>query len=61
VEGFIIPIRDVEAIQAKLEWCYQHPEKLSAMGQAARQKAEDSTWLAYRQKLAAKVQALLAE
>jgi len=61
VEGFIIPIRDVEAIQAKLEWCYQHPEELSAMGQAARKKAENSTWLTYRQKLAAKVQTLLAE
>lgn len=61
VEGFIIPIRDVEAIQAKLEWCYQHPEKLSEMGQAARKKAESSTWLTYRQKLAANVQALLAE
>lgn len=61
VEGFIIPIRDADAIQAKLEWCHQHPEELSEMGQAARIKAEDSTWFAYRQKLATKVQALLTE
>lgn len=61
VEGFIVPIRDTNTLQEKLEWCYQHPEKLSEMGQAARKKAENSTWLTYRQKLSAKVQALLAE
>ncbi|MFM6247172.1 MAG: glycosyltransferase family 4 protein, partial [Dolichospermum sp.] len=27
VEGFIIPIRDVEAIKEKLEWCYSHPQE----------------------------------
>ena len=52
VEGFIIPIRDVEAIKTKLEWCYSHPQELADMGRAARQKAEQLTWELYRQKLA---------
>ena len=59
VEGFIVPIRDIEALQEKLEWCYCHPQELAEMGRAARQKAEQLNWEMYRQKLAHKVQTLL--
>lgn len=59
VEGFVVPIRDVEALEEKLEWCYRHPLELSQMGRAARQKAEYLTWNLYRQKLTIKVQELL--
>ncbi|MBP0014383.1 MAG: glycosyltransferase family 4 protein [Roseofilum sp. SBFL] len=52
VEGFIIPIRDTEALQDKLDWCYHHPLELAQMGQAARKKAEQLTWSQYRQRLA---------
>ncbi len=55
VEGFLVPIRDSEAIQEKLDWCYHHPLELAEMGQAAREKAEELTWFQYRQKLANKV------
>lgn len=51
VEGFIVPIRDPEALQERLEWCYRHPEALAEMGQAARQRAEQLTWVLYRQRL----------
>jgi alpha-maltose-1-phosphate synthase len=61
VEGFIIPIRDVEALKEKLDWCYQNPEKLAEMGKAARLKAEALNWGVYRQKLAAKVQEILSD
>jgi alpha-maltose-1-phosphate synthase len=60
VEGFIIPIRDVEAIKEKLEWCYSHPEELAEMGIAARHKAEELNWGLYRQRLSTKVQSLLS-
>jgi glycosyltransferase involved in cell wall biosynthesis len=60
VEGFIVPIRDVEALKEKLEWCYCHPQELAQMGQAARQKAEQLTWGLYRQRLATRVQEMLA-
>jgi starch synthase len=53
VEGFLIPIRDTEALKAKLEWCYAHPEELAQMGKAARRKAETLTWALYRQRLQA--------
>jgi len=59
IEGFIVPIRDVEALQEKLEWCYCHPLELEQMGRAARRKAEQLTWNSYRQKISAQVQDLL--
>ena len=59
VEGFIIPIRDVEALKEKLEWCYEHPKELAQMGKSARKKAEQLTWELYRQRLANKVSKIL--
>ncbi|WP_017300731.1 glycosyltransferase family 4 protein [Nodosilinea nodulosa] len=60
VEGFIVPIRDSEAIQEKLEWCYQNPDELAEMGSAARRKAEALTWPVYQRKLADKINSLLS-
>jgi alpha-maltose-1-phosphate synthase len=51
VDGFIIPIRDVESLKQKLKWCYSHPHELAKMGQAARHKAEQLNWGLYRQRL----------
>ncbi|MFM6498391.1 MAG: glycosyltransferase family 4 protein [Dolichospermum sp.] len=59
VEGFIIPIRDVEAIKEKLEWCYSHPQELAEMGRAARRKAEELNWGLYRQRLVKEVESVL--
>ena len=59
VEGFIVPIRDREALQEKLEWCYRHPLELAQMGHAARKKAEKLTWDLYRQRLASQVLELM--
>jgi glycosyltransferase involved in cell wall biosynthesis len=59
VEGFIIPVRDVEALKEKLEWCDRHPLELAQMGRAARRKAEQLTWNLYRQRLASRVQEIL--
>ena len=58
-EGFIVPIRDVETLKEKLEWCYRNRSQLREMGRAARRKAEQLTWGLYRQKLASRVQELL--
>lgn len=59
VEGFIIPIRDVEVLKQKLEWCYRHPQELAVMGRAARRKAEQLTWERYRQQLGNQVKELM--
>lgn len=60
VEGFIVPIRDVDALKTRLEWCYQHPEQLAAMGRNARRKAEELTWQLYRDRIQQTVMAALS-
>jgi starch synthase len=60
VEGFIVPIRDVDALQEKLEWCYENPDELADMGKAARHRAEALSWNHYRQQLTQKVKTLMA-
>ncbi|WP_373529672.1 glycosyltransferase family 4 protein [Nostoc sp.] len=61
VEGFVVPIRNVEALKEKLEWCYCHPQELAEMGRAARLKAEQLTWGLYRQRLASQVKDILSK
>jgi len=47
-EGFVIPIRDVNAILDRMEWMYQHPEETLQMGQSARKRVESGfTWEDY--------------
>jgi len=59
IEGFIVPIRNVEALKEKLEWCYSHAQELADMGRAARHKAEELTWDSYHKRLASSVQEIL--
>lgn len=59
LEGFIVPIRDTNALKEKLDWCHNHPQKLAQMGRAARKKAEQLTWDLYRQRLSSRIQELL--
>ena len=61
VEGFIVPIRDVDALAQKIEWCSEHMLELAEMGRAARAKAEQLTWTLYRQRLASQVKFLIDE
>jgi starch synthase len=55
VEGFIVPIRDVEMLKERIQWCHDHPEELKEMGRAARRLAEKYDWTRYRNTLAAEV------
>jgi glycosyltransferase involved in cell wall biosynthesis len=55
-DGFIVPIRDVEAIAERLELLLHDPERLSAMSHAALLKTRQHTWSSYRQRLAGVVQ-----
>lgn len=59
-DGFIVPIRDVEALKDKLSWAHAHRAELAAMGVEARRTAERLSWAAYRQATANKVAELMA-
>lgn len=47
IEGFVVPIRDPEAIAACLERLYRDPDLRAQMGQAARARAETFSWPRY--------------
>ena len=51
-DGFIVPIRDADAIKERLELLHRDREKLAAMKGAALRKATVMTWQNYRQALA---------
>lgn len=59
-DGFIVPIRDPQAIAEKLELLHRDRNLLAAMGQAARCKAEKLTWESYRQGIVGVVREALA-
>lgn len=44
VTGFVIPIRDPDAIASKLAWLRDNPLVRAQMGAAAREKAKEVTW-----------------
>jgi alpha-maltose-1-phosphate synthase len=60
-DGFIVPVRDAEAIAEKLELLSRDRERLDAMSQAAMQKAALRSWKYYRRDLVSTVQQALAE
>ena len=50
-DGFIVPIRSVDAIVEKLELLAADQAMLAGMQEAARKTAEQRTWSAYRRRL----------
>ena len=59
-DGFIVPIRDAEAIAEKLEMLSHDRERLAAMSQAAMRKAMLHSWRYYRDRLVNIVREALA-
>jgi alpha-maltose-1-phosphate synthase len=60
VDGFIVPIRDVEALKEKILLLYQDRQLREEMGRRARARAEEFTWAAYQQRVAQLFGQLLA-
>ncbi|GAC1396519.1 MAG: hypothetical protein NVSMB56_11270 [Pyrinomonadaceae bacterium] len=55
VTGFIVPIRDVDAICEKLIWIYKHPEEAMEMGLRARESVAHLTQEDYRRRFANRI------
>lgn len=55
VTGFIVPIRDVEAICERLAWIYDHPAAAIEMGRLARERVSSLTQSDYRRRFAARI------
>lgn len=60
-EGFIVPIRDPDAIAARLSLLAADRDRLAAMSAAAERRAADCTWDAYGAAMIAAVRPLLTE
>lgn len=61
-DGYIIPIRDMDALKEKLVYFYQNPDALKTMGASAKERvASGFTWNDYGNKIIAEYQRILAE
>ena len=50
-DGFVVPIRDAEALARKLTYLYEHPRERIAMGRAACDYVQQFTWENYHREL----------
>ena len=59
--GYVIPCGDVPALRDKLQWFIDHPERIRAMGNAARETAQDYTWERYEENAAKIISSIIAD
>lgn len=55
-DGFIVPIRNIEALMEKILLLHQNKELRDEMGRQARKRAESFTWKAYYERLSSLVE-----
>lgn len=58
-DGFIVPIRSVEAIAERLEWLVNDPDRLASMREAALHTARRLSWKAYETAVSEAVRAIV--
>lgn len=58
-EGFIIPIRDVNALKEKILYFYEHEEERKQMSENALKRAKEFTWDVYGEKIVAEYEWIL--
>jgi glycosyltransferase involved in cell wall biosynthesis len=51
IDGFVIPIRDIETLKEKILFFYQNEDKRKEMGKSAREHVENFTWERYGERL----------
>jgi glycosyltransferase involved in cell wall biosynthesis len=47
INGWIVPIRDVDALADRIRWCIENPDALVEMGRRSREIARRWTWSEY--------------
>lgn len=60
VEGFIVPIRDVDSLRERIVTLWQDRDMRTEMGRNARKRSERFTWEAYRRRLGTLLHRLLS-
>jgi len=59
VDGFVVPLRDVEALKEKILYLYEHGEERRAMGQSALERVKQFTWDRYGERVVRVYQRIL--
>ncbi len=61
IDGFIIPIRNVEALKEKILFMYENPERCREMGKSARERVQSGfTWDDYGERMVQAYKRVLA-
>ena len=60
-DGFVVPIRDANAVAEKLRFFHEHPEERMRMGRAARDYVQQYTWHNYHREVIAHYDAILTK
>lgn len=50
--GFVVPIRDPDALADRIQYFYDHPDEAEQMGKRGREIAENATWEAFGDRIA---------
>ena len=61
IDGFVVPIRDIQALKEKMQLLYEDQELRREMGRQARERAESFTWQNYHERLGSVVQNFIHE
>jgi glycosyltransferase involved in cell wall biosynthesis len=59
-EGFVVPIRDVDALAARIDLLAGDPELVAQMSRAARQRSREFSWPRYGERLVSALQQILS-
>ena len=51
IDGFVVPVRDVEALKEKILYLYEHEEERREMGRNALERAKGFTWDRYGERV----------
>lgn len=61
VNGFVVPIGDVEALREKIEWFLSHRDRIADMGRSAQRTAAQYSWSAYEENVVQALERALRE
>jgi len=51
IDGFVVPVRDVEALKEKILYLYEHEKERKEMGRNALERAKEFTWDRYGERM----------
>jgi alpha-maltose-1-phosphate synthase len=60
-DGFVVPIRDIEALKEKILYLYENEQKRQEMGKSAAEYVKQFTWSRYHEAISSAYKSILGE